>query len=228
MTTRRFSYDPANADDNGLANDLPTGSAWVFGVDAEYLAQSCGDGLAHRLIATTIGDEPAGNAAVLTVTGTDADGNTISDAMTLPNAGTVESSEYFASITTLVTQADTINTFDLGWVDEFVSETVYLDEEYPSNWQINLTGTISIDTDWSLKDFRRPPSLGDQNSEPWMDGSGVEATLDAETVDSAAVAGVEAGYVAMRFRVNSYTDTAEFDVYLTQASRRYNATGLPG
>ena len=92
----------------------------------------------------------------------------------------------------------------------------------------NKEETISIDTDWSLKDFRRDPVLSDQNSEPWMDGSGVEATLDAETADSAAVAGVEAGYVAMRFRVNSYTNTAEFDVYLTQASRRYNATGLPG
>ena len=68
-----IDIDPAAVDDNGIADDLPTGSAWAFGTDAEWLANSSGDGLAHRLVITTTGNEPAGNAPVLTLVGTDPD-----------------------------------------------------------------------------------------------------------------------------------------------------------
>ncbi len=228
MTTRRFDYDPANVDTDGIADGLATGSAWSYADTALWLLDRAPDGLAHRLGVTTNGDEPGGNAPVMTITGTDADGNVITDDVTLPSSNVVTTSEYFLTVISAVTQTDTIAACDIGWVDEFVSETIYLDEEYASNWQIVVTGTLSIDTDWCLKDFRVPTLLGDQNSEPWVDGSGPAGGLDAETTSSTAVVVVVAGYVAMRFRMNSYSSGAEFQAYLTQASRRYNESGLPG
>jgi len=218
---RRFSYDPANADPDGIADALTTGTDWSLSGDSEWLLSSAGDLLAHRLIATTAGDEPANNDPLMTFTGTDADGNVITDTVTLPNATTVESSEYFLTVTSATTGANaTVGTVDVGWVDEFVSQSIKLDGNYQSNWQINLTGTISIDTDWLVKDRLRPPLLSEQNVEPWLDGSGVQAALDAETGDSSLAVVVLEGYKWMRFRVNSYTDTAEFDVYFTQKEVR--------
>ncbi len=215
--TKRLSYDPANADADGIADALPTGTDWSLSGDAEWLLSSAGDSLAHRLILTTTGDEPVGNGPTMTLTGTDADDHAITEDRVLPNASTIETVKYFKTVTSATTGSDaTINTVDIGWVDEFVSQSNPLDEKSQSNWHIDLTGTVSIDTDWLVKDWTRTPILGDQNAEPWLDGSGVQAALDGETTDSSIAVVVLEGYTYMRFRVNSYTNTAEFDVHFSQ------------
>ncbi|KKL13931.1 hypothetical protein LCGC14_2520810, partial [marine sediment metagenome] len=107
---------------------------------------------------------------------------------------------------------------DIGWVDEIASPTIYLDEQFQSNWQLDVTGTLSIDTDWLVKDPRVGMLLGDQNAEPWLDGSNVKAELDAETADSGTAVIVLEGYVCMRFRLNSYSSGAEFQAYVSQRS----------
>ena len=217
MTTRRFDFDPANVDVDGIADGLATGTDWSFSATALWLLDRAGDGLAHRLGVTTVGNEPAGNSPSLTLTGTDADDNVITDVVVLPNATLVETTKYFLTVTSATTGSDeTVGTMDIGWVDEFVSPTVYLDEQFQSNWQIDLTGTISIDTDFLMKDIRKGTLLADQNAEPWLDA--VVATLDAETADSATAVVVPEGYVGMRFRVNSYSSGAEFQVYQSQRS----------
>ena len=216
MTSRRLTFDPAAADADGIADALPTGTAWSLDDDAEWLADSAGDTLAHQLVLTTAGNEPAGNAAIITLTGTDADDNAITEALTLPNATTIESTKYFKTVNSAVTDAATVGVVDIGWVDEFVSPTVRLDEQFQSNWQLDVTGTISIDTDFMVKDLYSTPKLSDQQAEPWLDA--VVSTLDAETADSATAVVVPEGYRAMRFRVNSYSTGAEFAAYLSQRS----------
>ncbi len=217
MTTRRLDYDPADVDANGIAAALPTGTDWSLDDDAEWLLSSAGDGLAHRLVMTTAGNEPAGNAPSMTVTGTDADDNAITDVVVLPSITTVETTKYFKTVTSATTGANaTINTVDIGWVDEFASPTIYLDEQFQSNWQLDVTGTLSIDTDFMVKDPRKGTVLADQNAEPWLDA--VVATLDAETADSSTAVVVPEGYVCMRFRMNSYSSGAEFQAYLSQRS----------
>ena len=220
--TKRLSYDPADADANGIAAALTTGTDWSLSGDTEWLLSSAGDSIAHQLVITTVGNEPAGNAPTMTLTGTDADDHAITDAVVLPNATTIETTKYFKTVTSATTGANaTINTVDIGWVDEFVSPSIPLDEKFQSNWHIDLTGTISIDTDWLVKDWTRTPILADQNAEPWLDGSGVQAALDAETADSTIAVVVLESYAYMRFRVNSYTDTAEFDVHFSQTARHF-------
>ena len=94
-----FDIDPANVNAAGIANDLSTGTAWSFAGDAEWTATSATDGLAHRLVVTTAGNEPAGNAPNLTLVGTDANDNAITDTVVLPNITTVETTLYFKTVT---------------------------------------------------------------------------------------------------------------------------------
>jgi len=217
MTTRRFDFDPADVDTDGIADALPTGTDWSFAATALWLLDSAQDGLAHRLGITTYANEPGGNAPSMTLTGTDADGNAITDVLVLPNGTLVESVKYFKTVTSGSTGSDeTVGTMDIGWVDEFVSETIFIDEQFQSNWQIAVTGTLSIDSDWLLKDIRVGTQLLDQNAEPWIDGAVTD--LDAETADSSAAIAVPEGYVAMRFRMNTYSSGAEFQAYLSQRS----------
>ena len=212
--TKQLSYDPANVDANGIAAALTTDTDWSLSGDAEWLLSSAGDSLAHRLVITTAGNEPAGNGPTMTLTGTDADNHAITDSVVLPNATTIETAKYFKTVTSATTGANaTVGLIDIGWVDEIVSPSIRLDENYQSNWHLDVTGTISIDTDFLIKDWTRAPRLSDQNAEPWLDA--VVADLDAETADSATAVVVPEGYRWMRFRVNSYTDTAEFDVHFS-------------
>lgn len=220
--TKRLTYDPANADADGIADALPTGTDWSLSGDSQWLLSSAGDGLAHQLVLTTAGDEPTGNDPIMTLTGTDADGHAITEAVTLPNATTIETAKYFKTVTSATTGSnETVGTVDIGWVDEFVSQSIPIDARFQSNWQLDVTGTISIDTDWLVKDWTSGTTLSDQNAEPWLDGSGVQAALDAETADSTIAVVVLEGYAYMRFRVNSYTDTAEFDAHFVQTARYF-------
>ncbi len=219
MTTRRFDFDPANVDTDGIADALAAGTDWSFADTALWLLDRAGDGLAHRLGVTTAGNEPGGNNPNLTLTGTDADDNVITDVLDLPSGTLVESTKYFKTVISGSTGSDaTIDTMDIGWVDEFVSPIIYLDEQFQSNWQIALSGTISIDTDWLVKDPRIGTLLADQSLEPWLDGSGVQSDLDAETTASSKALVVLEGYIGMRFRINSYSSAAEFQAYMSQRS----------
>ena len=206
-----IDLDPADTDDNGIADDLPTGTAWVFGTDAEWIRQDITDGLAHRLICTTAGNEASGNAPILTVVGTDADGNVQTEAITLPDTTTVESTKYFKTIATLTTQAATISTFDIGWVDEVQSQTYPLDYRATNaaSYACTETGTVT----WFL-------------AETFQDISEVSAPAqDARWFDTATVISASAVTVgtlnatAVRATIATYTNTGELQVDVCQGAR---------
>jgi hypothetical protein len=198
--------DLAAVDTDGIFDGITGAGPWD---SDDFNVGNPPDGLAHQLNFTS-GDNLS--AITATVVGTDADDNVISEDVALPNNTTVESTKYFKTVTDLSVDATLgANTLDVGWVDEAVSETIELDQGKASYWQLDVTGTLSIDTDWSLK-----PKNFDRKPHPWVDGSGVAAGLDAETADSTAVVAVAAGYSTMRFRLNSYSTGAEFTAYMTQ------------
>ena len=205
-----LDLDPANVDANGLCALLPVGTSWTLAGDAEFIALSAGDSLAHRLVVTTAGNEPAGNGAVLTIVGTDADDNAITEDVTLPNATTAETVKYFKTIaSTLTTDVATIDTVDLGWVDEVSSPSIKLDGSNLSNWYLDVTGTLSIDVHFTTQN---PHQFYDQETAPWQ--AAIVASLDAETAD--AHGELAAGWAFARVLFNSYTDTAELQVYTSQ------------
>lgn len=205
-----LDIDPANVDDNGIADDLPTGSAWAFGTDAEWLATGSGDSLAHRLVITTAGNEPGGNAPILTLTGTDADGIAQTEAITLPNATTVESTKYWLTVTSGVTQADTVGTFDIGWVDEVMTQTLPLNYRNPeaATYSVNVTGTVNYTVSETLDEIHNLTN-------PATDASWIPITaLSAKTADLMAQGTVHAS--AERLVINSYTSTAEIQFTVMQ------------
>lgn len=220
MRPTKLDLDPAAVDDNGIADDLPTGTSWSLSGDAEWLADNSGDSLAHQLVITTAGNEPAGNAPTLTLTGTDADGKPQTDTVTLPNATTVETTKYFLTVTSATASAATVGTMDIGWVDEFASKTIVLDhyaDTQPSA-QVLVTGTINFDIEITLQnpfdDTQAAPfDYAGQEDLAWLN----DANFTGKTASLAAQLGIP-GNRAMRVVVNSYTDTAELQVWVTQPS----------
>lgn len=206
-----IDIDPANVDANGIAAALPTGSAWAFGTDAEWIASSAGDSLAHRLIVTTVGNEPAGNAPVLTLVGTDADGLVQTEIITLPNATTIETTKYWLTVTSGSTQAATVGTFDIGWVDEIMTQTIPLNYRHveAATYSVDVTGTVSYTVQETLNEIHNLTNPAEDAS--WF---GVTALL-AKAADL-----LEAGNVhvsACRLIINSYTDTAEIQLTIMQS-----------
>jgi hypothetical protein len=205
-----LDIDPAAVDDNGIADDLPTGSAWSLSADAEWLADSSGDGLAHRLVITTAADEPGGNAPILTLVGTDPDGIAQTEDIILPNAATIESTKYWLTMPSGTTQADTVGTFDIGWVDEIMTPTIpinYRNYE-PATYSVNVIGTI---------DYTVQQTLGEIHTldNPSVDASWFDITALADkTADLLDIGTTHAS--AGRLVVNSYTTSAEIKFTVMQ------------
>ncbi len=192
-------------------------TSWNFDETALWLAVSAGDELAHRLIVTTTGNEPAGADPLLTLIGTDADDRVQTETVTLPNATLVETTKYFKTVTEGSTGENAVaGVFDIGWVDEVASKTIVLDwrKHVPSNWWLDVTGTISADVEFTQDDYL---SLADQNDALWVEG---DAALTAETADSSAMVVVPAGFAAARLVLNSYSSGAELQLRGTQAEAR--------
>lgn len=203
----KLRYDPADVDTDGLADGITGAGPWDEG---DFAATATPDGLAHQLgvfSGANIG------SITLTLTGTDADDNPITDTVTGINNSTVETTKYFKTLTGVSASATLgANTVDIGWVDEFVGPTVELDwrRNVPSHFFLDVTGTISLDVDFCIAD---PELFAEQSLMPWKV---VSSSLDDETADSSAFVQIAAGYTAFRVRVNSYTDTAEFTLYASQ------------
>jgi len=206
-----IDINPANVDDNGIADDLPTGSAWAFGTDAEWLATNSGDSLAHQLVITTAANEPGGNAPVLTLVGTDADGIAQTEAITLPNATTIETTKYWLTVTSGTTQADTIGTFDIGWVDEIATQTIPLNYRHTeaAAFAADVTGTINYTVEETLDEIHLKDNPSVDSS--WFDIS----ALASKTADLLAQGTVHA--TAGRLIVNSYTSGAEIQFTVMQS-----------
>lgn len=222
MKPKKFDFDPANANLIGFASNV-TGAAFTL------TANDSGDSLAHRV---SIKNDAATDHSGKTVTlvGTDADGKAQTEVVTGPaGTATVESTKYFLTLTS-ATPSATIgaDTFDIGWVDEFSSKTIVLDhyEQIPPTIQVAVTGTINFDIETTLENPLKqiggvnaedgaPFTFTDQSDLAWINDANFTGKT-AALVSSLA----KPGNRAMKVVVNSYTDTAELQVWITQPSNR--------
>lgn len=211
MRVKQLDLDPANANLTGFASNV-TGATFAITTTATT------DGLAHQV---SIRNDSATDHSGKTVTlvGTDADGRAQTEVVTGPaGSATVESSKYFKTLTS-ATPSATIgaDTFDIGWVDEFVSQTIPLDwrANTPATVQVVVAGTINFDVEGTLQDIREdgadPFSFDDQEDLAWFNDANFTAKT-ASLVDDLALP----GYSAIRIVANSYTDTAELQVFIRQ------------
>ena len=173
MRPKYITLTPADANLTGFASNV-TGDTWTL------TATSSGDSLAHQVsIRNDSATDHSGKNAVLT--GTDANGHTITETVTLPTgSATVESSSYFLTLTSVVPSATIgADAMDIGWVDEFISQTVpldhYVDEvavevEVVSGSTINYTLQQTFD---NIQDLANVTSIAYRDSD---DAAVVDAT----------------------------------------------------
>jgi hypothetical protein len=173
-------------------------------------AYSTSDSLAHQLIITTTTNE---GAITATLTGTDADGRTQVEALTMPNNTTAETVKYWRTLTTIALSATVgADTFDVGIVDEVTSASLALNREsgVGAKFFLDITGTVNIDVQFTIAD---PAIFADQNANLWVEPY---STLVAETADSTAVVAADAGYGWYRIQWNSYSSGASARLYASQ------------
>lgn len=109
MRPKRFTFTLAALDANGY---LSTTEGTGAGPWATFLAQPA-DGCSHPVTITSGANL---SALTFTLTGTDAEGRTISEAIVGPNIAAVTSVKYYRTVTSLSASSTVgANTFELGW-----------------------------------------------------------------------------------------------------------------
>jgi hypothetical protein len=206
MRPNTIDIDVADASLIGILENATGAGPWAAG-DLDATAPT--DGLAHQLSV----DSGAVNLSTITmtITGTDADGKVQTEDLTLGNAAVVETTKYYATVSSLSVSATLgANTVDIGWVDEVASKTYPIDRlsPYQANVQVDVTGTINFTVQelWAnVYDYAKP-----QQDAPWL----AISALTSKTADTASQA--TTGATAVRVIVNSYSTGAELQMYTSQ------------
>ena len=199
MKQKIIHIDPDNVDADGLsvaaavaaAGDLTLGGALTSGgvFTADY---------ARQISITSSGND---SGRTFTVTGTDANGLTQTEAVTGPNAGTVESTKYFKTITSISADAACAGNISVGTVDEFVTGVVPLDFQNGNVKTVSIediSGTIEVAVEQTFSNV--------------FDRSNINyfaAHADITDITAAAHAELDNNATGVRLVCNSYTNTAE-------------------
>lgn len=198
---KRVIYTPAAVSVNGIAA-LLTGA----GPFATFVLPGAGDSLEHQVSLQSAANLGGIN---MTITGTDANDNVISEVHAGPNANTVLSVKYFKTVT-LITAASTLgaNTMNVGWgapARTRWEQIDYRQNSFAASVAVALTaGSISYNME-HMYDL-----LSDSNAAiPFVEYAAQTINRDVQLV--APVAGV---------RVNVLTNTgATFNHYVFQGER---------
>lgn len=207
---RRFKVDmdPANSSTDRYASGV-TGAAFTL------TETTSGDSLARQVLITN-NDARDDTLITITVVGTDADGRPQTETIAGPSTSTTtETTKFFLTVTS-VTPLSTIgaNTYDIGYTDVIVSKT------YPLNhWSdvaapavVDVTGTINYDIELTFDPPNQPNEFTwtDQSSPTWVNST----NFTAKTADLFST--LDVGAYAARFVINTYTDTAEIQGWISQ------------
>lgn len=106
---------------------------------------------ARQVTIVTAADE---SAKTFVVTGTDANGNTISESITGPNAGTATSTNYFRTVTSVTISANAAGALTVGMTNTASSKWVRFDDWAPGqvSIQCNVSGSATYTLQSSLDD----------------------------------------------------------------------------
>ncbi len=207
---KRISFTPHAPDDNGIceaqqiaqAGALTLDGADVSGGVASFAA--AGD---YERVGYQIGIYSAGNLAGVnfTVTGTDANGDALSETIAGPNNGTAETAGYFRTVTGVSADATVGTDVIVGTVDEFATATLPVDL-YCSQTTIavNIGGTI----DFTVQEAFERPTAGETPN--WINIT----ALATKTADTASTVTDSIG--AVRLIGNSFTGGATVAMSINQ------------
>jgi hypothetical protein len=195
------TYAPTAVDTDGIV-DGATGATSPLSLNGVAGGASANDGLAHQLNLTSAANI---SAITFTITGTDADGVALTEAIAGPNATTVETTGYFKTVTSIAISATLgANTVDIGWVDEFVTPTIQLNTYAQGvSGNIDVTGTIDYTVQATNSDIRTRADDGEFN---WFDV--VDATIDLIDITADVQFGLGPIPSGLRLKANSYSSSA--------------------
>lgn len=137
MRPRRFQYTLSALNATGYASNV-TGATWTLS------ANSASDGLGHPV--TIKNDSVTDHSAkTAVITGTDAEGNDLTETLNLPGtSATVTSLKYFKTVTSVVPSATIgADTMDIGWTAIAVTPVIVVDRALHGSpsLQVALGGT---------------------------------------------------------------------------------------
>ena len=195
-----YTFSPDDEDTDGFANNVTAASGAAF----TLITDETPDGLAHKVVITPSG-AVTGN---YTITGKDADGVETTETLATDAANAVTSARFYASdIVVTAPSGLGAETVDIGWADEFASQTlpleIYLRNGALVGCQVTLSGTANFDIEDTMSDIR-----GDPNSPPeqadltWLN----DANFTAKSASLSAQLAVLAR--AIRLVINSYSSGA--------------------
>ncbi len=204
---KSITVDPANEDGNGYGNDV-TGATFTL------TANDAGDELAHivSILNNTSNDH---SGKTVTLVGTDADGEALTEVVTGPGvSATVESTEYFLTLTS-ATPSATIgaDTFDIGWADEVITQTIPLDfyASTDASIAVDVSGTINFTVRDTMQSVLT--TVSPVQNLTWRT-IGALSNKTADTVNSTS-----SNATGVQLIINSHSDGAMAIMTILQGSR---------
>lgn len=142
-----------------------------------------------------------------TVVGTDPDGFALSETITGPNATTVETTNYFYTVTSVSTSGTIASNAEIGIVDEIATQRVLIEPR--SNFAVGLgthvTGTASVTAQVSMSD-----PYDDSVTKVYI----ADTTFASKTATFYSALGVVVA--AVRLITNSYSSGATLEFHVIQ------------
>lgn len=205
MRPIKQSYTPADDDTNGFA----TGVNAAAGAPLTLAANDAGDSMGHKVIISPSG-AVSGN---YTLTGTDPQGNTLTETLATDNANAVTSTNFFLTLTEVLAATLGAETVDIGWTDDVVSPMIPLSwrasqGQFQVSLGVDITGTIDYTVQHTFDDIRTT----DFDALTWWP----HASIVAKTAD--ADGNYEFPCVATRVLVNSLTAGATLAFFVVQGA----------
>lgn len=195
----------AAADADGIAQSQTPLAGGALTLNGALVTAGVADlGAPRRVLFTTVGNE---SGRTFTVTGTDWFGNTITEAVTGPNATTGYTELDFETVTSITVDAATANSLTVGTNGIASTQPIPLDVHGRPDvsLQIAVTGTINYTVQQTLDPMF---ALATSSSPNWFDHP--DAELVAETVNRQGnYAYIPTG---TRVLVNSGTGSGTFTV----------------
>ena len=167
------------ADDDGVAQNQTPGAAGNLTLNGALVtsgtATLCAAGLERQVLVTTVSDE---SAKTLTIYGTNATGNSISETITGPNATTGTTTKYFRTVTRVAVSAAFTGNVRVGTNGVGASRPISLDynqRQFNVTYACDITGTVNYDIEHTLDDLNDSTIT----TPYWFD----DANLAGETTD---------------------------------------------
>jgi hypothetical protein len=173
----------ATADDNGIC-ESQTPSAGPLTLNGALVSSGVARlGTARRVLVTTAGNE---TGKTMIITGTDVNGNTISDTVSLPNASTVYTDLDFLTVTRVTISSNAAAGIIVGTNGIGGSRWVRFDDFAPGSISIQLTvsGTVNYTLQATLDDPNDPFSPVTAENVTWVNSSDLNVVAVAATRQS--------------------------------------------